>query len=191
MPAVVSFHLPDGLLYRGSLFQCVHLLIVPESYRVPDGTDCVEQAAVAQAAIPCADLCRFGGDQMFGFQTCDILPNGIHAHPHCFADGFVSRVALVGFSVFAVEQVGIYRDLSRVESQREHFIGQRRKIFVYISLGYVTGACEIFPEKLFCHADHTPYQIDYFCCIRYYEGNRNAPPFQEAERRLGTTDFLI
>lgn len=47
---------------------------------------------------------------------------------YCSSNGSVAGMALMGASIFAVEQVGVDGDGSVTETQEEQFIGQREKV---------------------------------------------------------------
>ena len=101
-----------------------HLLFVELIQRQLDRTDGVEQIAVALQTIPGGDACALRTDELSLLQFTHILADGIGAHPHCSADGFVAGPALIGTPAFTAEQVRVDSQRAGRQAQQEYLVGQ-------------------------------------------------------------------
>ncbi len=93
-------------------FQFEQLPLVVTIYRFLYRAYVVQQCTVALASISCDDAGWLGAYEVSRFQLLYILVYGIGTHLHCFADGLVAGVALVGPPVLDMQQVTVDRDRS-------------------------------------------------------------------------------
>ena len=112
-----------------SLFiQLVHLLLVVTVQCHLDGEDGVLIVAVPLHAVAVQIAGVFHSDELSAFQLCDVFHHGSHREMHRRGNGSVAGMALMGASIFTVEQIGVDGDGSVTEIQEEQFIGQREEI---------------------------------------------------------------
>ena len=100
-----------------------------------DGEDGVEQVAVALQTGLGGDGYALCTDELPLLQFVHILANGVGAHPHRSANGFVAGPALVGASILTAEQIGVDGQRTRRQAQQEYFVGQLEVILDRITLG--------------------------------------------------------
>ena len=74
--------------------------------------DGVEEISVVRSSVLGADSGWLSCDELLSFQILDVLRNGVSAHSNSTTDGAVARIALEGFSILAVHQIGIDSDLT-------------------------------------------------------------------------------
>ena len=117
-------HLLPLLLF----LQLVHLLLVITVQRHLDWEDGVLVVAVPFHAVAVQVAGVFHRDELSVLQFCNVLHHGSHREMYCSSNGSVAGMALMGASIFTVEQVGVDGDGSVTEIQEEQFIGQREEI---------------------------------------------------------------
>ena len=71
------------------------------------GADGVEKISVMSSSVFCSDSGRLGDDELLSLKFPDVLGNGFLAHANCLTDGVVAWIALDGFPIFAVHQIGV------------------------------------------------------------------------------------
>lgn len=108
-------------------FQLEHLLLVITVQRHLDGEDGVLVVAVPFHAVAVQVAGVFHSDELPVLQLCDVFHHSSHREMYCRGNGSVAGMALMGASIFTVEQVGVDGDGSVTEMQEEQFIGQREK----------------------------------------------------------------
>ena len=92
-----------------------------------DRSDGKSQSAVSHLASFSFHLCWFHIDEALFFQLANVLGYGVSAHPGVLAYASDAGPALVGFPVFAVNQVGVDRRLTWAKAQCENGVGQKKK----------------------------------------------------------------
>ena len=117
-----------------------------------DGTDGVEQISVEQPAAFAAHHSRLGADEPLLLQAADVFGDGILAHTHRLADGFIAGIALEGLTVLCPQQIAVDSDLSRAQPQNKNFIGNREKVFDWLPLRSLLKPHKIPPDNfsVFC-----------------------------------------
>ena len=111
-------------------------------------TDGVTQVSVVGTTISGVDSGRFDGDELLSFKVFNVLGNRVSAHVDSLTYGLVAWVALEGFPILAVHQVGIYSDLTEGQSQRKDFIRQRKIIFDGVALVVMSIAHWVPPTTI-------------------------------------------
>ena len=79
---------------------------------VLNGADGVEKISVVSSSVFCTDSGRLCDDELLSLKFPDVLGNGSFAHSYRPSDGAIAWVALEGFPILAVHQVGIDSDLA-------------------------------------------------------------------------------
>ena len=69
--------------------------------------DGVTQIPIVSSPVFCADSGRLGDDQLLSLKFLDVFGNGFFAHANRLSDGVVARIALEGFPIFTVHQIGV------------------------------------------------------------------------------------
>ena len=75
------------------------------------GADGVTQIPIVGSSIFSVDSGRLDGDELLSLKIFNVLGNGVPAHANSPTDGAVAWIALEGFPIFAVHQVGVDSDL--------------------------------------------------------------------------------
>ena len=88
------------------------LTLVKIMDRVLYRADGVTQVSVVSPTISGVDSGRLGGDELLSLKVFNVLGNRVPAHANSTTDGAVARIALEGFSILAVHQIGIDSDLT-------------------------------------------------------------------------------
>ena len=91
------------------------------------------------------DAGGFDADEFFFTKCGNIFLNGVRTHTNCLTNGFVAGIALISFSIFAVEQVRVDRDFTGTQVEGEDHIWQR-KIVLYASLMCCLRWCSSLPK---------------------------------------------
>ena len=125
------------------------LTLVKIMDRVLYRTDGVTQVSIVSPTISGVDSGWFSGDELLSLKVFNVLGNGVSAHVNRFAYGFVARIALEGFPIFTVHQIGVDSDLTEGQSERKDFIRQRKIIFDGVALVVVMIIQAVPPEVFF------------------------------------------
>lgn len=88
-------------------YRFLYLLCVKAVHCILYRLNSVEQAAVSLCAVFCNYSCRLSFNQSFFFKSSNIFSYSIRTDVQSLADSFVARIALICFSVFTFEQVGV------------------------------------------------------------------------------------
>ena len=96
-------------------------------------TDGVEQSPIARLTISRGNDRRFRCDHPSFLQPCHIFSDRVLCHTNCIANGFIAWVALVRLSVLAEKQIAVNCNLTGMQFQLEHFVGNKKTIFDRIS----------------------------------------------------------
>ena len=92
----------------------------------PDG---IAQIAVLFDPGFCQDRGWLCGDESFLRERIDILHDRIFSTANSFSDRGVAGPALVGTGVLKTAEVGVDRDLTCAQPQRENFVRQCKMVF--------------------------------------------------------------
>ena len=111
--------------------------------------DGVEKISIVSSSVFCADSGRLGDDELLSLKFLDVFGNGFFAHANRLSDGVVARIALEGFPIFTVHQIGVDSDLTEGQSERKDFIRQRKIIFDGVALVVVMIIQAVPPEVFF------------------------------------------
>ena len=83
------------------------LTLVKIINRVLNGADGVEEISIVSAPVFGADSGRFCEDELLSLKFPDVLGNRVSAHVNSLTYALVAWIALEGFPIFAVHQVGV------------------------------------------------------------------------------------
>ena len=78
------------------------------------------------SAVASLDLGMLGGDQPLELQTSDVFLHRVVAHTDGLSDGTEARMALEGFPVLAVHQIGIDKNFARGKPQAKDTFRHRK-----------------------------------------------------------------
>ena len=112
----------------------LQLLLVELLHCFLDRTDSKEQISISLLTVLRGDTGWLCSDQPPVFQHPHILSHRIGAHSSSLPNGFETGPALISTSVLAEKQVGIHSQLSRRQTEQEHFIWYWKIVFDSISL---------------------------------------------------------
>ena len=96
-------------------------------YCLLDRPDGKLQCTISHLASLSPHLSGFYVDELLLLQLTNVLGYGVSAHPGVLAYASDAGPALVGFPVFAVNQVGVDRRLTWAKAQCENGVGQKKK----------------------------------------------------------------
>ena len=111
--------------------------------------DGVTQISIVGATVFCMDSGRFGDDELLSLKVFNVFGDRVSAHANRLSDGVVARIALEGFPIFTVHQIGVDSDFPEGQSERKDFIRQRKIIFDGVALVVVMIIQAVPPEVFF------------------------------------------
>ena len=91
----------------GSLLCLPELSLIERFEYTRDRTNGVEQISVQRFSIFALHDGRLRVDEALLLQLPHVLCHRIFTHADCMADGFVTGIALIGFTVLTPEQIGV------------------------------------------------------------------------------------
>ena len=118
---------PDLLPFKFD-FCMIHLCFIVHVDRVLYRENRVEKIAVEHGAVLRDFLRRFSRDQTFIAQAVHVLLYRASGFTDRFSDGGITREALKGFSVLAVQKIRIGGDFLRGQSEMKHLVRQRKEV---------------------------------------------------------------
>ena len=138
VPAAMGVGLFEELrrtIAGGSLLCLPELPLIERFEYTRDRTDGVEQISVQRFPVFALHDGRLRVDEAFLLQLPHILCHRIFTHADRMADGFVTGVALIGFTVLAPEQIGIEGDLTKIQTDAEYLVWYHKIVFLCTALG--------------------------------------------------------
>lgn len=109
--------------------------LVVNNFYTRDRTNGVEQISVQRFSIFALHDGRLRVDEALLLQLPHVLCHRIFTHADCMADGFVTGIALIGFTVLTPEQIGVEGYLPVIQTDAEYLVGHHKIVFLCTALG--------------------------------------------------------